>query len=42
MQHEIARLMGENLTLIYSNNESNETVWPGEYFRHFLQKVWAN
>jgi len=28
-QYEIARL-DENLTFIYSNNETNETVWPGE------------
>ena len=28
-QYEIARL-DENLTFTYSNNETNETVWPGE------------
>ena len=30
MQQEIARVMGENLTLMYSNNESDESVWPSE------------
>jgi len=29
IQHEIARV-DENFTFTYSNNETDESVWPGE------------
>jgi len=36
IQHEIARV-DENFTFTYSNNETDESVWPGEdrIYMHF-------
>ena len=33
-QHEIA-LIDENFTFTYSNNETDESVWPGEDIHAF-------